>query len=109
MGGSKKKLLSFWAETANQCVRGGGDARNILKVSPLRCQETQESGTAAKIGNASSRAGTAGCNCALEGAAPRPGPGRRGRREAPPPRTTATFRANARAPGSFCFWSLRGG
>lgn len=42
------------------------------------------------------------------GATPRREPGGRRRWGAPRPGTTATSPANPRAPGSFCFWGLRG-
>lgn len=63
-------MISFWAEIANYCVRGVKgveQARNILRATPLRLPETQESGSAAKVGHASSRAGAAGRNGALAG------------------------------------------
>ena len=61
----KKELVSFPAETANECVLGaGGNAGNIPRAFR---QETQESGTAAKIGNTWSGAGDAGVNGALAG------------------------------------------
>lgn len=86
------------------CVSGAG-VETSRGHFPLGTGRPRKIRTAAKIGNAWSGAGAAGGNGALAGQVG-PGPDGRGLRGAPRPRTTATLRANARAPGSFCFWGL---
>lgn len=79
----------------------------MQRAFTLRCRETQEIRTAAKIRKASSRAVAAGRNGALAGAAPPPGPDGQGRLGAPRPGTTANPRQRA-SPGVLLFWGLRG-